>query len=116
MKKDLESTEKNNTWELVDLPKGKKPIDLKWVFKVKVNPKGELIKHKARLVANGFLQREGIYFEEVFTSVARIETIILVVSIKNNHNRGIYQMDIKFAFLNRPFEEKVYVGHPLVLL
>lgn len=55
MKEELESIQKNNTWELVDLPKGKKAIGVKWVFKVKVNPKGEIIKHRARLMAKGFL-------------------------------------------------------------
>lgn len=55
MKEELKSIEKYNTWELVDLPDGKKPIGVKWVFKVKANPKGEIINHKPRLVANGFL-------------------------------------------------------------
>ena len=74
-----------------------------------VNSKGEIIKHKARLVAKGFLQRECMDFEEVFSSVARIKTIRLVVGIANNHNWPIYQMDVKYAFLNRPLEEEVYV-------
>ena len=75
MKEELKSIQKNSTWELVDLPKKKKAIGVKLVFKVKANPKGEIIKHEARLVAKGFLQREGIDFEEVFTLIARIETI-----------------------------------------
>lgn len=63
----------------------KKPIGMRWVFKVKENPKGEIIKHKARLVAKGFLQREGRDFEEVFILVARNETIRLVTGIVNNN-------------------------------
>ncbi|XP_058775646.1 uncharacterized protein LOC131649925 [Vicia villosa] len=78
MKEELESIEKNGTWELVDLPHGKKPIGVRWVFKVKANPKGEIIKYKARLVAKGFLQREGIDFEEELNS-SEGETITLLV-------------------------------------
>jgi hypothetical protein len=110
MKEELESIEKNNIWELVNLSDRKKPIGVKRVFKVKINPKGEMIKHKARLVAKGFLQREWIDFEEVFTSVAKIETIRLVVSIVNNNNWPIYQMDVKSGFLNELLEKEVYVG------
>lgn len=112
MKEELESIEKNKTWEFIDLLYRKKPIGVRWVFKVKENPMGEIIKHKAKLVAKRFLQREVIDFEEVFTSVTRIETIRLVVDIVNNNNWSIYQMDVKYAFLNRPLEEKVYVEQP----
>lgn len=108
---ELESIEKNINWEVVNLPKGKKPNVVKWMSKVKANPKGEILNHKARLLANGFLQRECIDFEEVFASLAMIETIRLVVDIVNNHNCLIHQMDVNSAFLNRPLEEEVYVGH-----
>lgn len=113
MKEELKYIEKNGTWELVDLLLGKKPIGVRWVYKVKVNPKGGIIKHKARFVPNGFLQREGIYFEEVLAPVARLETIRLVVGIAHSNNWPIYQMDIKFVFLNGPLDEEVYVEHPL---
>src|ERR1044072_2690340 len=108
MKEELESIEKNNTWELVDLPERKKEIGVKWVYKVKANPKGEIVKHKARLVAKGFLQREGIDYDEVFAPVARLETLRLVVGIANSKNWQMYQMDEKTAFLNAPLEEEVY--------
>ena len=85
---------------------------MRWVYKVKANPKGEVIKHKARLVAKGFLQREGIDYEEVFTPVARLETIRLVVGIAHSNNWMVYQMDVKSAFLNGPLVEEVYVGQP----
>lgn len=86
MKEELESIKKNNTWELIDLSGGKKPIGVKWVFKVKENPKGEMIKHKARLYAKRFLQREGIDFKDVFVPVTRTDTIRIFVGIANNHN------------------------------
>jgi hypothetical protein len=75
MTEELDSIESNDTWPVVKLPKGKKAIDVKWMFKVKVNSQGEVTRHKARLVAKGFLQRESIDFDEVFAHVARIETI-----------------------------------------
>jgi hypothetical protein len=72
---ELDSIKKNNTWSLTDLPKGHKQIGLKWVFKLKYDEHGEIVKYKAQLVARGFVQKQGIYFEEVFTHVARMESV-----------------------------------------
>ncbi|GAU34193.1 hypothetical protein TSUD_162940 [Trifolium subterraneum] len=113
MIEELDSIEKNDTWSLVDLPHGKKAIDVKWVFKVKVNTQGEVTRYKARLVARGFLQKKGIDFDEVFAPVARIETIRLVVGLANSKNWPMYQMDVKCAFLNGPLTEEVYVTQPV---
>ena len=112
MKEEIDSIEKNQTWELVDPPSNKKPIALKWVYKVKVNPKGEVVKHKARLVAKGFLQKAGIDYGEVYAPVARIETVRFVVAIATNANWSMHQLDVKSAFLNGPLEEEVYVSQP----
>lgn len=60
------------TWELVDQPTAKRPIDMKWIFKLKVRPDGSIAKHKARLVARAFLQKEGLDFSEVYAPVARM--------------------------------------------
>jgi len=109
MKKEIDSIEKNQTWELVDPPSNKKPITLKWDYKVKVNPKGEVVKHKARLVAKSFLQKAGIDYGEVYAPVARIETIRFVVAIATNANWSLHQLDVKSAFLNGPLDEEVYV-------
>lgn len=79
--KELGSIEKNKTGELVDLPKNRKPIGLKWVFKLKKDPKGNIVKHKARLVAKGYVQKHGVDFEDVFAPVARIETIRLILAL-----------------------------------
>lgn len=79
------------------------------MFKVKTNPKGEIMKHKTRLVAKGFLQRESIYVEDVFTPASRIETIRIIVGIMINNIWSIYQMDVKFSFVNEPLEEEVYL-------
>ncbi|RDX82188.1 hypothetical protein CR513_37053, partial [Mucuna pruriens] len=95
MKEEINSIEKNQTWELVDPPSNKKLIALKWVYKVKDNPRGEVIKNKARLVAKAWT-----------------ETIRLVVAITINVGWSMHQLDVKSAFLNGPLEE-VYVDQPL---
>ncbi|GAU22960.1 hypothetical protein TSUD_247040 [Trifolium subterraneum] len=112
MNEEIESIERNNTWELVDLPHGKRAIGVKWVYKVKLNPKGEITRHRARLVVKGFLQKEGIGFNEVFAPVARMETIRLVTALTHHNNWSMHQMDVKCAFLNGPLDEEVYVVQP----
>jgi hypothetical protein len=76
----MRQIEANQTWELVDPPAGCRPIGLKWVYKVKKDEHGAVVKHKARLVARGFVRREGIDFE-VFASVARMESVRLVLAM-----------------------------------
>ncbi|CAL0313968.1 unnamed protein product [Lupinus luteus] len=113
MKDEIHSIEKNNTWQLTTLLEGKKPISVKWVFKVKLKPDGSVAKHKARLVARGFLQRPGIDFDEVFAPVARIETIRLVIAIAASKDWTLSQMNVKSAFLNGPLDREVFVSQPL---
>ena len=81
MVEELQAIERNNTWELVELPAHTKAIKVKWVFKLKHNADGSIARHKARLVARGFLQREGLDYSEVFAPVARLETVRLVVAL-----------------------------------
>ncbi|KAL8123365.1 hypothetical protein AgCh_011366 [Apium graveolens] len=81
MKTEIEIIEKNETWVLTDLPKDHKPIGLKWVFKVKKDSGGNVVKHKARLIAKGYVQRKGINFNEVFAPVARLEAIRLLLAL-----------------------------------
>ncbi|GAU39052.1 hypothetical protein TSUD_396570 [Trifolium subterraneum] len=112
MNEEIKSIEKNNTWRLVDLPAHKKPIIVKWIFKIKRNPDGGIVKHKARLVARGFLQQQGIDYNEVYAPVARMETIRLVIVIASSMNWSLSHMDVKSAFLNGPLKEEVYVSQP----
>lgn len=69
MKTEIEAIEKNKTWVLTELPPGRKPISLKWVYKIKKETNGDVVKYKARLVARGFVQKKGVDFEEVFAPV-----------------------------------------------
>lgn len=81
MEEKLSSIEENATWELVELPRGHKPISLKWVYKVKRDELGAIVKHKARLVAKGYVQRARIDFEEVYAPVARLDSVRLLLAI-----------------------------------
>ena len=100
MEEEIESIQMNNTWELTTLPKGHQAIGLKWVYKTKKNVDGDVERYKARLVAKGYTQRQGIDYEEVYTPVARMETIRLLISLAAQMKWKIHQLDVKSAFLN----------------
>ncbi|GJY51723.1 retrovirus-related pol polyprotein from transposon TNT 1-94 [Tanacetum coccineum] len=87
-------------------------IALKWIYKVKLDEYGDVLKNKARLVAKGYRQEEGIDFEESFALVARIEAIRIFIANAASKNMTIYQMDVKIAFLNGELKEEVYVSQP----
>nr|GEW41968.1 ribonuclease H-like domain, reverse transcriptase, RNA-dependent DNA polymerase [Tanacetum cinerariifolium] len=108
----LDSINRNNTWELTTLPKGHKAIGLKWVFKTKKDANGNIIKHKARLIAKGYIQQHGIDFEEVFEPVARMETVRLLLAIAANNKWEVHHLDVKSAFLHGDLKEEVYVTQP----
>ncbi|GKF71078.1 putative ribonuclease H-like domain-containing protein, partial [Tanacetum coccineum] len=96
-----------------DLPNGKKAIGTKWVFRNKKDERGIVIRNKARLVAQGHRQEEGINYEEVFAHVVRIEAIRLFLAYASFMGFLVYQMDVKSAFLYGTIEEEVYVTQPL---
>ncbi|GKE86390.1 putative ribonuclease H-like domain-containing protein, partial [Tanacetum coccineum] len=97
---------------LVDLPNGKKAIGTKWIFRNKKDERGIMIRNKARLVAQGHRQEEGIDYEEVFTPMARIKAIRLFLAYASFMGFLVYQMDVKSAFLYETIEEEVYVTQP----
>ncbi|GKA03269.1 putative ribonuclease H-like domain-containing protein [Tanacetum coccineum] len=99
-------------WILVDLLSGKKAIGTKWVFRNKRDERSIVVKNKARLVAQGFRQEEGIDYDEVFAPVARIEAIRLFLAFASFMGFPVYQMDVKSAFLYGTIEEEVYVHQP----
>nr|GFA30698.1 putative ribonuclease H-like domain-containing protein [Tanacetum cinerariifolium] len=99
-------------WILVDLPNRKRAIGTKWVYRNKKDEKGIVIKNKARLVAQGHTQEEGIDYEEVFAPVARIEAIRLFLAYASFMGFPVYQMDVNSAFLYGTIEEEVYVCQP----
>ncbi|GJZ44676.1 putative ribonuclease H-like domain-containing protein [Tanacetum coccineum] len=99
-------------WTLVDLPNSKRAIGTKWVYRNKKDERGIVIKNKARLVAQGYTQEEGIDYDEVFAPVARIEAIRLLLAYASFKDIMMYQMDVKSAFLYGKIEEEVYVCQP----
>ncbi|GJV55254.1 putative ribonuclease H-like domain-containing protein [Tanacetum coccineum] len=102
----------NAVWIPLDLPIGKRVIGTKWVFRNKKYERGIVIMNKARLVAHGHRQEEGIDYEEVFASMARIEAIRLFLAYASFMGFLVYQMDVKSAFLYGTIEEEVYVTQP----
>ena len=90
MEEELRAIERNQIWDLVDLPSNQSPIDVKWIFKLELKQNGSVAKHKARLVARGFLQKVGLDYSEVFAPVARLETIRLVIALAHNRDWSLY--------------------------
>ncbi|GJZ10024.1 putative ribonuclease H-like domain-containing protein [Tanacetum coccineum] len=98
---------------LMDLPKGKRAIGTKWIFRNKKDERGIVTRNKVRLVAQGYTHEEGINYDEVFTPVARIEAIRLFLDYASFMDFMVYQMDMKSAFFYGTIEEKIYVCQPL---
>lgn len=111
MNEELNSMEQNRTWSLVDLPSNRKSVGCTWVFKIKHNEDGNL-KYKARLVAQGFTQKFGIDFDEVFAPVARSSTLRMLLSECGARNLHVKHYDVKSAFLNGNLDEEVYMRQP----
>ncbi|GKA74907.1 putative ribonuclease H-like domain-containing protein [Tanacetum coccineum] len=99
-------------WILVDLPYEKKAIGTKWVYRNKKDERGVVVRNKARLVAQGYRQEEGIDYDEVFAPVARIEAIRIFLAFASYMGFIVYQMDVKSAFLYGTIDEEVYVSQP----
>ncbi|GJS99412.1 putative ribonuclease H-like domain-containing protein [Tanacetum coccineum] len=112
MQEELLQFKLQQVWILVDLPKRKRAIGTKWVFRNKKDERGIVIRNKARLVAQGHRQEEGIDYEEVFGPVARIEAIRLFLAYASFMGFLVYQMDLKSAFLYETIEEEIYVTQP----
>nr|GEW99209.1 putative ribonuclease H-like domain-containing protein [Tanacetum cinerariifolium] len=100
-------------WTLVDLPYGKRAIGTKWIYRNKKDKRAIVVRNKARLVAQGYTQEEGIDYNEVFAPVARIKAIRLFLAYASFKDYVVYQMDVKSAFLYGKIKEEVYVYQPL---
>nr|GEX17664.1 reverse transcriptase domain-containing protein [Tanacetum cinerariifolium] len=110
MQEELNEFERLEVWELIPRPDKVMVITLKWIYKVKLDELRGILKNKARLVARGYRQEEGIDFEESFAPVARLEAIRIFLAYVAHKNMVVYQMDVKTAFLNGNLREEVYVS------
>jgi hypothetical protein len=112
MQEELDQFERNQVWHLVPRPSDRSVIGTKWVFRNKLDENGVVVSNKARLVAQGFKQKEGIDFEETFAPFARMEAIRLLLVYAAIKGLKLFQMDAKSAFLNGLLDEEVYVEQP----
>uniref|UniRef100_A0A2N9FFW3 Integrase catalytic domain-containing protein n=1 Tax=Fagus sylvatica TaxID=28930 RepID=A0A2N9FFW3_FAGSY len=111
MHEEMDSLHKNNTYELVELPKGKKALRNKWVFKLKKDGE-KLVKYKARLVVKGFNQKQGIDFDEIFSPVVKMSSIRVILGLTASLDLELEQMDVKTAFLHGDLKEEIYMVQP----
>ncbi|GJY14436.1 retrovirus-related pol polyprotein from transposon TNT 1-94 [Tanacetum coccineum] len=110
MQEELNQFVSNDVWELVLSPMSQSVIGTKWVFRNKLDENGIVSRNKARLVAQGYNQQEGIDYDETYAPVARLELIRILLAIACANNFKLYQMDVKSAFLNDFINEEVYVA------
>ena len=111
MKNEMNSLMSNQTWELAELPPGKKSLHNKWVYRIKEEHDGNK-RYKARLVVKGFQQKEGVDYNEIFSPVVKLTTIRLVLKIVAAENLHLEQLDVKTAFLHGDLEEDLYMRQP----
>jgi len=105
----MNDIERNNTWELTDLPTGAKKIGVKWVYKTKLKENIEMDKFKARLVDKGYVQQQGIDYTEVFAPMTRMDTMRMIVALAAHKGWTFYQLDVKSTFLHGEINEEVYI-------
>jgi len=112
MDEEMAALDANSSWELVALPKDKKAIGCKWVYKVKHNANGSVNKYKARLVAKGYAQTYGIDYEETYSPIAKMTTIRAIISMVVIKGWSLHQMDVNNVFLHGDLHEEMYMEQP----
>jgi len=109
MRVEIESIEKNKTWELTVLPNGMKLVGVKWIYKTKLNENGEIDKYKARLMVKGYAHQYGVDYTEVFA----LDKYKVRLALTVQHSWDVFQLDVKSAFLHSELNEEVFVKKPL---
>ena len=112
MDEEMRVLTQNQTWEVVDLLKGKKLVGCKSVYTLKCKSDGSLDRYKAHLVARGYTQTYGLDYQETFAPVAKMNTIRILISLAVNLDWPLYQYDIKNAFLHGNLKEEIYMKYP----
>ncbi|CAL5395053.1 unnamed protein product [Camellia sinensis] len=109
MQEEMQSLQKNQTYDLIKLPQDRKPLQNKWVFKLKKDGSGKLVKYKARLVVKGFRQKKGMDFDEIFSPVVKMTSIRVVLGLAASLNLELEQMDVKTTFLHGDLKEEIHM-------
>ena len=112
MKEEFNSLQKNNTWELVDLPPGRKLVQCKWVFKTKFAADGSTLKYEVILVAKCYSQVHVIEYNETFAPVAKMDSIRLALAISALKQWEVHHIDVKCSFLNGDLTKDIYMQQP----
>ena len=112
MKDMLKSMEQNEVWVLVVLPEGCKRVGCQWVFKTKRDPTSNMERHKARIVAKDFTQKNDIDYKEIFSPVSRKDSLRIIMYLVAHYDLELHKMDVKTVFLNGNLEEEVYMNQP----
>ena len=102
--------QRNDVWTLVPRPEGEHIIGTKWIFRNKIDEEGNVIHSKARLMAQGYSQMEGVDYDETFAPIAHMESIKILLALACHLKFKLYQMDVKTTFLNGFLKEDVYVA------
>ena len=112
MKEEISAILRNNTWTMVKPNKDIRPIGVKWVFRVKKDSMGKVVRYKIRLVVKGYAQKQGIDYDEVFSPISRIESIRILITIVAKEKWESHHLDVKTAFLNGEIKEDIYISQP----
>ena len=109
MEEEMDSLHENHTYELIELPRGKKALRNKWVFKLKPGDGGNPPRYKARIVVKGFQQKKGVDFDKIFAPFMKMTSIRTMLSITSNMDLEVEQLDVKITFLHGDLEEEIYI-------
>ena len=110
---EYQSLMENETWKLVKLPTGRKPVECKWIFKMKCTSDGKVERYKARLVAEGYTQKPGEdYHDETYSPVVKYSSIRALLAFAVQNGMIVHQMDVVTAFLNGTLDEEIYMEQP----
>ena len=104
--------EDNGVWDLVELPKGSKPIGCKWIFKTKRDSNGNVERYKAHLVTKVFIQKEGINYKETFSPTSTKDSFRIIMTLVVHFDLELHHMDVKTTFLNGNIDETIYMVQP----